>query len=58
MKAEQPIVDLSYVCMKTGKVTDEDWENVAEQLRRVFSKFGYCYLINHGVPEETVSLVC
>jgi isopenicillin N synthase-like dioxygenase len=57
MKSEQPIVDLSYICKKTGQVTEEDWINVAEQLRNAFSKFGYCYLVNHGVPEEIVDSV-
>lgn len=54
MKVEQPIVDLSYICKKSGVVTEEDWINVADQLRRTFSKFGYCYLVNHGIPENIV----
>ncbi|CAL8137892.1 unnamed protein product [Orchesella dallaii] len=58
MKAEQPIVDLTRVCKKKAdEITEEDWIDVADQLRKSFSKFGYCYLVNHGVPEEIVEEV-
>lgn len=57
MKSEQPIVDLSYICKKAGEVSEQDWINVADQLRYAFGKFGYCYLVNHGIPEEIVRYI-
>jgi len=53
-----PIVDLAPICGKPDSaITDGDWKNVADQLRTVFSKYGYCYLINHAVPEDIVDRV-
>jgi len=50
-----PIIDLKPVCGKPdSQITKADWDNVAQQMRGVFSKYGYCYLVNHGVPEEVV----
>jgi isopenicillin N synthase-like dioxygenase len=53
-----PIIDLKPICGKPDSlITEADWNNVSEQVRKVFSKYGYCYLINHGVPEDIVERV-
>lgn len=58
MQYKTPMVDLAPICGKdASEITEADWNNVAEQLRESFSKFGYCYLVNHGFPEEKVERV-
>lgn len=52
------MVDLAPICMKDGPLTDDDWEKVSTQLREGFSKYGYVYLINHGIPEKKVCPLC
>lgn len=57
VESEQPIVDFSKLSKNSKEITEADLSAVADRVRTVFGKYGYCLLINHGIPEELVSTI-
>ncbi|ODN05187.1 hypothetical protein Ocin01_01483 [Orchesella cincta] len=52
-----PIVDLARLKDVENIAEDPDWKSIAENIRAGLGSVGFLYLINHGIPEETVSKV-
>ncbi|CAL8082812.1 unnamed protein product [Orchesella dallaii] len=52
-----PIVDLSQLKDVENVAEDPEWKSIANNVRQGLGSVGFLYLINHGIPEETVSKV-
>lgn len=52
-----PIINLERISFEKRKGKNTDWEEIADEIRKALHEVGFMYLINHGIPNDIVSLL-
>lgn len=60
MESLIPIIDFGQVCTEPAHndcFSENNMQQLAEELLKAFSTVGFAYIKNHGIPSEKVDLV-
>ena len=52
--SDQPMIDLPIIDLKEFRFDTGDADRIARQIDAAFRDIGFCYLVNTGVPQETI----
>ena len=60
MESLIPIIDFGQVCIEPADndcFSENNMQQLAEELQKAFRTVGFAYIKNHGIPSEKVDLV-